>query len=194
MSVARGDTERVDRTAWYDLDTLLARVVVLRVVGRGTVRHVAYAVGRGRAGAMFYDSGYLSPECGDDRLEVTNVTLAYVGMRPLIVLEQTRTGVLCAGESTRESVTASFYDVRGGFRRVLVLERSRVDHADPEDGVPGTPTFQHRYFFPNSCTTPRSCLYLSVFTASSKRPFRQGSSTYTWNEDTTALVPIPEGR
>jgi hypothetical protein len=195
MSVERGgDTFRMDRTAWYDLDTLPTRVVVLRAVGRGAVRHLAYAVDQEKPVTAFYDSGYLSPECGDDELEVTNVTLAYVGMRPLIVLEETRSGLPCVGQSTRENVTASFFDVRGAFRKVLVLGKSNIDHADPEDGVRGTPTFRHASFFPNSCTNPRSCLYLSVFTASSDRHFRQDVSTYRWNEDTTALVEIPQGR
>ena len=187
MSQKDSDTFRFASVAYYDFPELPDRIAVLHATGVHSEHTFAFTLNRLGEAHAFYDSQFTS-ECGEDQPGPTIVTLLEVAKRPLVVLEEARVGVLCVGQSTREIATATFFDPRGSFRKVLALERSNVNHGNYEDSTTTRPTFRHTYFVPNACTGAAGCLYLSVFTASSELGYHQHFYSYHWNSDSTALV------
>jgi hypothetical protein len=182
-----GGTFHIGGIAVHEFADIPFRVATVRFKGDVWSRILAFAVDK-NGGRRVYDSGIFASDCGDPNAEISNVSLMYLSEHPLVVLEERRYETGCCGASTMEIRTSHLFDASRGFRQVLRHEKSMVDYKDDACGGAGVPVYRHTYFYPNGCGTGHDCSWISFFTVSSDKNFRQRAFAWGWNSDSSALI------
>jgi hypothetical protein len=187
FAAEQGQPYRTEKTTTYGFEALPFQIQTVRLVGHG-VCALAYAIDSEGRTTLVYDSGYVFPACGEVDLDIVQVSLVNLDKRPLLVLDERKFGFACVGGSTREVVTAVFFDTTAGFRKVLALERSAFDFDDAEGRRGSRTWYRYADIYPNGCSD--TCTYLSVFAIGSKGVGEPPFSLYGWNPEHTALVGL----
>jgi len=192
VSHQRSDAFRRTRTATYEYKNQPFAVEVVRLASdfTGTYTIMAFGLQTDAEPLAFYKSGFIRPECGTLEVDVPAVTLMSLADRPLVVIDERRYATGCSGESTKDTLSARFYDAANGFKQVWTQERLTVDFNDDGRSAPRASS-RVTYLYANGCLRwPEQCSFISVFTTSSDRTYRQPYYSYQWNKDFSAIVGV----
>lgn len=183
------DLFSLERSAIYEFPAVPATVRVVRISNSESSRSIAWALDTAGDPLKFFDTGIITPTCGVPDQAIGNVSLLYLSMRPLVILELWELRWACVDVSTRQAATCRCFDAAHGFREVLSFERLFFDNGSSETGRVGPLQWRYADYYGNGCGMDRrDCAYLSYFVSSSDPSFRQRSFSFSWNADSTRLV------